>query len=119
MGSYIQVQKKCFHCGNEFTAKTLGTKYCSHICNSRHYKKIKREEKLGLFHKEQNTKEKKEDNYNLIVQQKEFLNLDEAAKLIGASRRTITRLIAKEELKAGRIGRRIIIKRSEIDKLFI
>jgi len=42
----------------------------------------------------------------------------EAAQLLGTSRRTIQRLIAKGSLKIGKIGSRSIIHRNEIDKLF-
>jgi excisionase family DNA binding protein len=38
--------------------------------------------------------------------------------MLGASRCTIQRLIAKGTLKAGKIGSRCIIQRTEIDKLF-
>lgn len=49
---------------------------------------------------------------------KEFLSVQDAANLIGASRWTIQRLIKSNKIKATKIGRRTIISRSEIDKLF-
>ncbi len=52
------------------------------------------------------------------VRDKQFLSIKEAASLIGASSRTIQRLIAKGALKIGKVGRRSIIQRNEIDKLF-
>jgi excisionase family DNA binding protein len=52
------------------------------------------------------------------LQLKTFLSIDEAAMLLGASRRTIQRLIAKGSIKAGKLGSRSIIQRAEIDKLF-
>ena len=57
--------------------------------------------------------------FDTTIQHKEFLSVDEAATLLGASRRTIQRMIAKGALKVGKLGRRIIVRRKEIDKLFI
>ena len=52
------------------------------------------------------------------LRDKEFLSVQETAILLGASRWTIQRMIQREELKAGKLGRRTIIPRSEIDNLF-
>jgi len=52
------------------------------------------------------------------VHLKQFLSIKETAQLLGSSRRTIQRLIAKGSLKIGKIGSRSIIHRNEIDKLF-
>ncbi len=52
------------------------------------------------------------------VYNKEFLSLKEVALLLGASRWTIQRLIKAKKLTVGKVGRRTIIKRSEIDNLF-
>lgn len=118
MSSNIEIQKTCNFCGKVFTAHTLHTRYCSHTCNQKHYKQLKREEKLQehlvpAFTSTTTT----EVNYTSL-QQKLFLSLDETAAMLGASRRTIQRLIAKGTLKAGKIGSRCIIQRTEIDKLF-
>ena len=52
------------------------------------------------------------------VQIPEFLSIAEACKLLGISRRTIYRMIKRIELRIGKAGKRTLIKRSEIDKLF-
>ena len=46
MSTNIRVKRKCEYCKKEFTAKTIRTRYCSHQCNSRAYKKIKATEKI-------------------------------------------------------------------------
>ena len=51
----------------------------------------------------------------ISIQEKEFLSVDEAAILIGSSRRSVQRLVYTNQLKAGKIGRRIIITRKAID----
>jgi excisionase family DNA binding protein len=49
---------------------------------------------------------------------KDFLSIEETCKLLGASRMTIYRQIKSGTIKAAKLGRRTIIKRTEIDKLF-
>lgn len=118
MSSNHIFKKTCVNCGVEFEAKTLYTRYCSALCNKRHYKKVKREEKIqSVLNPQPTTKIKKP--FDPTVQQKDYLNIDEAATLIGASRRTMQRLITKGSLKVTKIGRRTIIKRTDIDTLFI
>lgn len=52
------------------------------------------------------------------LKNKEFLSVQEAAELLGASRWTIQRLVQRNVLNAAKLGRRTIIQRSEIDNLF-
>jgi len=49
---------------------------------------------------------------------KQYLSVQEAANLLGASRWTIQRMIKRDQLKSAKLGRRTIIARSEIDNLF-
>ena len=107
MSSNIKILKKCEFCGNDFTAKTLLTRYCSHTCNRRHYAVIKREEKIGAA-TQISTKSRQ---YDSSVNLKEFLSIDETAMLLGTSRRTINRLITDGKIKVCKVGSRTIIKR--------
>jgi len=118
MSSNLTFKKKCEFCGIEFEAKTLYTRYCSHTCNSRHYKVLKRQEIVAQVLDEQTTTKEERPVFDNSLSQKEFLSVDETARLIGASRRTIYRIIENGKLKVAKIGSRTIIKRSEIDKLF-
>jgi predicted DNA-binding protein (UPF0251 family) len=45
-----------------------------------------------------------QQSFDIALQQKEFLSIDEAAKLIGASRRTIHRLISGNKLQVGKVA---------------
>ena len=119
MSSNLNFKKNCEFCGNEFEAKTLYTRYCSHLCNSRHYKQLKRDEKIQSIQNHEPQHEKEIHEFDPSLQRKEFLSVDETATLLGASIRTIQRMISKGNLKAGKLGRRTIVKRNEIDKLFI
>ena len=49
---------------------------------------------------------------------KEFLSIAETCKLMGISRRTVYRMIERGELITGKAGRRTILRRSDLDKLF-
>lgn len=52
------------------------------------------------------------------IQAKDFLTINEASKLLNVSRWTISRAIAADRLKAVRMGKRVIIRRKDIDQLF-
>lgn len=135
MSTNIKIPKFCQFCGQAFVAQTTTTRYCSHKCNSRHYKQIKKEEKIRATLSQQiqnvssvnpETLQSLQSLQKLPIQttnfinlrDKEFLSVQEAAILLGASRWTIQRMINRNELKASKIGRRTIIKRTEIDNLF-
>jgi excisionase family DNA binding protein len=116
MSSNIHINRICQHCKKEFIARTTVTKYCSDNCAKRAYKLRMKEGKIQASHEE--TRSLKERPIEEI-KSKEFLSIAEAGKLLGISKRTLYRMIARNELKIGKAGNRTIIKRSEIDKLFI
>ncbi|GAK89006.1 putative transposase [Nonlabens ulvanivorans] len=115
-----------------FVAQKTTTKYCGHTCASRAYKQRKREEKVQTALSEQINNSKPTSSENLQTLQtlptqagnhinlrdKEFLSITEAADLLGASRWTIQRMIKRNQLSIAKLGRRTIIKRTEIDNLF-
>lgn len=111
------IPKVCEFCGKNFIAKTTVTRYCSHKCNQRHYKARKREEKVQ---KSLETHEllKKVVHIPNSAGNKEYYGIKESAELIGISRWTIQRLIKKGTIQAAKFGRRTIIKRADIEKLF-
>lgn len=115
MSSNIRVERICQHCGSTFTARTTVTKYCSDQCSKRAYKARKRAEKL-------NASDIETKNIISVSQEelkaKEFLTITETCTLLSVSRWTIWRAIKNKELNAGSIGRRKIIRRSDIEKLF-
>ena len=117
MSSNLEIEKRCVYCGNKFIAKTLKTKYCSHKCNSRHYKQRKRQEKINS-HLEEQISPPSTQNIKVDLKEKEFLNVAQTALLIGVSRRTIYRMLKSEELRYHKLGNRTIIKRADINKLF-
>lgn len=119
MSSNIRINRICEHCGEGFEARTLQTRYCSHRCNSRDYKKRKRQEKLEKVN-EQNYQQKRTQILSDVSQlrHQEYFSVNEAAAYIGISRRTIYRLIQNNSLKVHKVGNRTIIKKSSIEYLF-
>jgi excisionase family DNA binding protein len=115
MSTNIEVQRICQHCGKEFTAKTTSTRYCSHICNSRAYKANIKGLKIELSNTE-TRKIKTKSVEELKV--KPFLSIMETCILLGISRRTLYRMMGRGEINAGKAGKRTIIRRSDLDKLF-
>ncbi len=67
--------------------------------------------------KSRKTKFKTHANSNSLTS-KNFLSVQDAAELIGVSRWTINRMIKRGELQIHKFGRKKIIQRTQIDKLF-
>jgi excisionase family DNA binding protein len=115
MSSNIKITRICQFCGAEFTARTTVTKYCSHPCASSAYKQRTRN---------QNMEKSAAETVKIIsvkqteIQAKEFLTINEASELLNVSRWTISCAIAAERLKTVRMGKRVIIRRKDIDELF-
>jgi len=115
MSSNIKVQRICQFCNKEFTARTTVTKTCSDLCAKRLYKKMQRAVKIS----ESDTETQRIKNRPVEdLKAKEFLTITEACSLLSISRWTIWRIIKKGELNAAKIGRRTLIRRLDIDKLF-
>ena len=116
MSSNIKVQRVCQHCGNEFTARTTVTQYCSDNCAKRAYKARQRQSKVEVSNKETlliKTKPLEE------LKAKEFLTVREVSKLLNSSIRTTYRLIEQGNIKAVNLSqRKTLVKRTDIDKLF-
>jgi len=116
MSSNIQVQRICQHCGNEFTARTTVTKYCSDTCSKRAYKARVRAGKVEQSNKEtQRIKNQPFEEPNA----REFLTVTQVSKLICCSRQNVYNLINTGKLKATNILlKKTIVKRSDLDNLF-
>jgi len=115
MAAKLSIQKVCEYCGNVFTAQKTTTRYCSHKCNSAHYKVKARNKKVNKTNEVTNQIINKpvED-----LKSKEFMSVNEASKLIGCSRQAIYKMINTGRLNASRIMlKKTIIKRSDIDAM--
>ncbi|MCS5543615.1 MAG: helix-turn-helix domain-containing protein [SAR86 cluster bacterium] len=116
MSSNIRINLICEECGNDFTAKTTVTKYCSKKCNSRAYKRAKRTVELQpIIQKSNRNTQKVRDNLSL----KEFLSVTEVSKLIGCSRQNVYKLIKSGKLNATNLlEKKTIVRRVDLDQLF-
>ena len=115
MSSNIRVKRICEQCGNEFEARTTVTKTCSDRCASRAYKARQRNAKVAVSN-EQTRRIIEKPIADIRV--KENLNIADASKLLGVSRWTIWRAIGSGNLHSVKLGRRTLIRRSDIDRLF-
>lgn len=115
MSSNIRIEKVCEYCRKIFIAKTTKTRYCDLKCNSRAYKAIQREAKLQVSSL---TMKKEVQEFDASITKKDFLSIDEAAKLLGVSRRTFYRIIDHGEIIIKKLGRRTIVRRSDVDTYF-
>ena len=116
MSSNIKIQRICQHCGNEFTARTTVTQYCSDTCSKRAYKARLKVSKIEASNK-QTQRIKNQPIEELKA--REFLTVTQVSKLIGCSRQNVYNLINTGKLKATNILlKKTIVKRSDLDKLF-
>lgn len=114
MSSNIQVQRICQHCGVEFTARTTVTQYCGDYCSKRAYKARIKASKIEASNK-QTQRIKNQPIEELKA--KAFLSISDTCKLIGISRRTVYRMIERNELIIGKAGRRTVIRRSDLEQI--
>lgn len=114
MSSMIQIKKVCEYCGKEFIAHKTVTRFCSHQCAQRNYKKQKREEKI-----EKVLEEQKHSNTNQpTINSREYLSCEDVADLMGISRTTVYRYCITGKMNCIRMNRKIFIRKSDIDLLF-
>lgn len=121
MSSKIEIDKTCEYCGKLYTARTLYTRYCSHQCNSRAYKAIKRQERLDNHQQiaagKKTTIPAKEPAIKEI-QAKEYLSVTETCVLLGVSRNTLFRWINSNVLPSYRHGTKHLIKKEDVNQIF-
>ena len=115
MSSKMQIPKICQMCGKEFIARTTKTMNCSTKCAQKAYKERQRNGKIQSV---VNVAKQRISFQESKLIDKEFLSIKETSDLLGTSRMTIHRQIKNGNLKAARLGTRVIIKRTEINKLF-
>ncbi|MCY7356805.1 MAG: helix-turn-helix domain-containing protein, partial [Rudanella sp.] len=115
MSSNIRVTRICGYCGKAFEARKTTSTVCSDQCANRAYKARKRAEKITASN-EQTTRIIEKPITDLRAH--EFLTVEESARLVRISRRTLYRLIERGELATAKLSRRTVIRRADIDKLF-
>ena len=115
----IRVLRICQYCNAEFIAHTTVTKYCGDHCAKRAYKKRKQEEKISktaISVQEQIGAVLKREKTSKL-NDREFLSIQQVVDLLGSSRMTVHRLTKTGKLRTLKYGRRVIISRSDVNKM--
>lgn len=114
--SNLKIPKICEQCEKPFEAKTMTTRFCSHLCADKNGKKRKKKEK------ELKEREKVLEKYVdkiAVLQLREFISVGEAVILFGISKSTIHRLIKRKVVRSVNLGERLTrINKLELEKLF-
>lgn len=114
--SNLKIPKICEQCEKPFEAKTMTTRFCSHLCADKNGKKRKKQEK------ELKEREKVLEKYVdkiAVLQLREFISVGEAVILFGISKSTIHRLIKRKVIRSVNLGERLTrINKLELEKLF-
>jgi|SRR5690606_18048691 len=116
MSSNIKIQKNCEFCGDEFTARTLYTRYCSKSCNKKHYKQLLLEKNLDTQRGQESIKVSPIEILRNTSQ--EYFEVHEAAQIMRVSRATLYRLIKAKKFKKKKILSRTIISKDDIKSFF-
>ena len=111
-GSKIPIKKICEYCNSEFYAHKESTRYCSHTCNSRAYKQMKREAKTRTIETAEQEKKVKD------IIDRPYLKISEAGRLLGVARQTIYEQIYAGRLRASKITSRLsVVRREDIEQM--
>lgn len=114
MSSNIKIERVCDYCGNTFIAKTTRTRYCSHQCNSRDYKKKAKNKKISKSNSE-TAHRKLSQVKGKDASSKEVFNVTDAARFMSVSRVTIYSLLKEGKIKGKRISdRKVLILKSNL-----
>ena len=106
----MEVRKICQWCGKPFIAKKTTTCYCSHQCSNLGYKERVRERKRELKKMQELLQPKQ------ASEGQDFFSFAQAAKLMGATRQYIYKLVKENKLRASRIsGKKSLIRRADIE----
>jgi excisionase family DNA binding protein len=116
MSSNMRLNKVCRHCQQEFIAKTMLTRYCSHTCNRKVYKQTKREEKLKSVIddvSDQQTVSLAAISWHTL-EEKPLLNLKEAAQLLNISPLTLRRWPKEGKISSKRKGKKQLFDKQDL-----
>jgi excisionase family DNA binding protein len=114
MSSNIRVFRTCEYCEQEFTAKTVRSRYCSHTCNRKGYKKAERDEKLEVVNMLITVKplNLNPDPVNWAeLTRKPYLTVSEACLVLNVRVETLRRWIKEGNIKTTRLGKKHLISR--------
>ena len=108
--SKLKIPKTCEHCGKQFEAKTVITRFCSKKCAN------------DAGNAKKKAEQKETQQQELIAQipsNRPYISIAEAVLLFGISRDTIYRLVRMGKIPAINLGERLTrISRAHIETMF-
>lgn len=111
------IKKVCEFCGREFEAYTQTARYCSHQCNCKAYREIKRKEVISLS--ASMASKTKRERAKVDLSGREYLSISEAASLLGWCKQTVYNYCHKGIIPAKRLSQRTtLIRKKDIESLF-
>ena len=111
------IKKVCEFCGREFEAYTQTARYCSHECNCKAYRAIKRKEVISLS--ASMASRTKREKAKVDLSNREYLSISEAASLLGWCKQTVYNYCHKGIIPAKRLSQRTtLIRKKDIEALF-
>ena len=111
------IKKVCEFCGREFEAYTQTARYCSHECNCKAYRAIKRKEIISLS--ASMASRTKREKAKVDLSSREYLSISEAASLLGWCKQTVYNYCHKGIIPAKRLSQRTtLIRKKDIEALF-
>ena len=123
MSSNIRINRSCSYCNQTFVAKTFSTKYCSHRCNQKDYKKRAKEEKIAKSKEEFTFNSKivkiKQSTTSFdieLLKTKSYLSISEVCVLLNMCDSTVRKLIKETKIKTIRLGKKHIIPKSQFEE---
>lgn len=118
----MQVPKICNHCGKSFIAQTTVTRFCSHKCSQRNYKKRAKEAKIQKSLEDTMTQMVSPIQANVTSSSsqtsKDFLCINDISDLLGVSRWTIQRMVQRGQLSVKQVGRKKMMSRQQLESFF-
>ncbi len=111
------IRKICEYCGCEFEAYTQTARYCSHDCNRKAYREIKRKKIISLT--ASIASQTKREQARVDLSEREYISISDAAAIMGVSRWTIYRNVVHGIIPAKRLSKRTtLIRKKDIEALF-
>ena len=107
----MKILKKCLTCGTDFVASKISSKYCCRKC-----------ERVAQRKREAEKREKERENASADIpselETKQFLTPKDIAKLLDVGLTTVYRYFYSGMLKAVRVRRHTLVRRSDLEKFF-
>ena len=105
-------KKICLHCGQEFVAYRQTTDYCSDRCSKLAYKERKRIERL------KETSLEVRENQRLLLLDKNWLTISDAAKLLQMSRTTLYKILQRKGVELRKFTARTVrVAREDLERI--